>query len=363
MSSYADMVHAIGWFDGRFGYNVHARGFFSALSRRVPTTISSLSGLQGPYLDDRRALVKVFPNASIASVALMYANLAAEPLQGAPGPRIIYTVWESTRLPDDWRIALAGCDQMWTPSTWGAAVIARNGLDPARVHVVPEGVDPVLFHPAVPPTDALSARKGFKFLHVGRYEERKGTRDLLRAFDRTFGPGEEVTLVLACDNPHEPNFDIVRELKDLDLAYPERLLIIPPVARHDVFAGLYTACDALVAPSRAEGWGLPICEAMACGLPVIATGYSAPTDYLGSESYRIDHRLVPVRVPFFEPKDGDLGFWAEPDRDHLGVLMREVFEDQETARSRGLAASERILERFTWDHAADAAITALGELF
>ena len=44
-------------------------------------------------------------------------------------------------------------------------------------------------------------------------------------------------------------------------------------------AGLYAACDCLVHPYRGEGFGLPIAEAMACGLPAIVTGYGAAMDF------------------------------------------------------------------------------------
>jgi glycosyltransferase involved in cell wall biosynthesis len=139
------------------------------------------------------------------------------------------------------------------------------------------------------------------------------------------------------------------------------LVFIPPVARHDVLAGLYTACNAFVAPSRAEGWGLPIIEAMACGLPVITTDHSAPRDYLGAESYRVSCRMIPIPKPFFEPSDGDFGMWAEPNVADLSRRMREVYANPETAKTRGETAGARIRSRFTWDAAAGQAVSALAE--
>jgi len=355
------LVHGIGWLGGWLGYNIHARSFFSALARHVPTIASTAEQPDSPCKADQALAQHIFADRARATVALLYGSAVEEPLRAAQGRRIAYTVWESTRLPAGWVEALRNCDEVWTTSTWGASVFARNGLDPSRVRVVPEGVDPEIFNPDVPATDILARRQGFKFLHVGRFEDRKGTRQLLRAFDKAFGPDDEAVLVLSCHNPFEPDFDIAAELRALDLRHPENLLVIPPVARHDVFAGLYTACDAFVAPTRAEGWGLPICEAMACGLPVIATGYSAPVDYLGPESYWLDHRLVPVATPFFDADDGDLGMWAEPDFDHLVALLREVRWSPEDARRRGAAAGARIRKDFSWDASARTAATLLWE--
>ena len=356
------VIHGIGWVDGPFGYNVHARGFFSALAKLAPTVVSPLFVLEGPYEEDRRALRLLYPDQRITSVALMYGNLAGEVLRAAPGAKVIYTVWESTRLPDDWLSPLKSADQVWTASRWGAAVMARNGVAPSRLHVVPEGVDPVIFNPDVPPTDVIAARDGYKFLNIGRFEDRKGTRILIQAFDAEFSSHDDAILILACHNPHETGFDVATELRSLDLKHPEKLLLIPPVTRHDMLASLYTACDVFVAPTRAEGWGLPITEAMACGLPVIITNHSAPLDYIGPESYRISNAMTPIRVPYFDVTDGDLGMWAEPDPMHLRRQMRAVFTDRAAAKARGDIAGRRIRSNFTWNRAASRAMVALNAM-
>jgi glycosyltransferase involved in cell wall biosynthesis len=356
------LVHGIGWVDGPFGYNVHARNFFSALARRIPTIVTPLVGRQGPLVKDRRLVRRIRDDGEIVSIALLYGNLAGEMLEHAPGARIIYTVWESTRLPDDWIPALNIADQVWTPSHWGAAVMARNGIDPARIHVVPEGVDPVLFNPDIPATGVIAGEPGYKFLNIGRFEDRKGTATLIRAFDEEFGTKDDAILVLACHNHHQENFDIGAELRSLGLRHPDKLKFIPPVARHDILAALYTACDAFVAPSRAEGWGLPIIEAMACDLPVIATGHSAPLDFLGPEAFRLPAAMVPIQTSFFEASDGDFGMWAEPDRAELRHLLREVYENREAAKAAGQNAGRRIRANFTWDGAASRAIDALAGL-
>lgn len=339
------LVHATGWIGGMSGYNVHTRGLFGALSRRLPVILSPVRSSDG----DRRAILERFPERRLASIALLYGSMAGV-LDRAPGPRIAYTVWESTRLPDDWHGPLAGVDRIWTATPWGKRVLVANGFTADRVDVVPEGVDTTLFHPAVPP--ALPRPGPFRFLAVGRWERRKGLSELVAAFDAEFGDGDDVELVLAGLHAHQPDLDLGAKLRGLGLRRPGRLKIVPAVRTHATFAGLYTACDAFVAPSRAEGWGLPATEAMACGLPVIVTGYSGPTAFIGQHAYRIDHRLVPVDERFFERADGDLGLWAEPDWAHLRHLMRRVHRDREEARARGLAGAREVAERLTWDHAA-----------
>lgn len=353
------LVHAIGWFDGRFGYNVHTRGLFDALSRRMPVVTSPLYRTDGPHAEDKAAVAALFDQRRVATIALLYGSLT-DVLDGAAGQRIAYTVWESTRLPDDWIEPLARADRIWTATAWGKRVFTANGFAPDRIDVVPEGVDPALFHPGVSPVDAFPAAP-FKFLAVGRWERRKGMAELVQAFDREFGDRDDVLLVLAGLYSGRRDLDLGAELRALGLRHPGRLKVVPPVDTHRTFARIYTACDAFVAPSRAEGWGLPVIEAMACGLPTIVTGYSGPTEFIGEHAWRIEHRLVPVDEPYFESADGDFGLWAEPDWDHLRHLMRTIFENRDTARERALAGSERVRRDFHWDRAAATAEARLLE--
>lgn len=357
------LVHGVTWIEGRFGYNIHARNFFSSLAHYLPTTVSPLVMLEGPHLEDQTLLRRMSepdaPYREIISIALLYGEFAATVLSDAPGRRIAYTVWESTLFPDAWLPSLAAMDEVWLPSHWGREIAIANGIPAQSVKVVPEGVDPAVFNPGVTPTTALAAKPGFKFLNIGKFEERKGTRLLIQAFDAEFGRSDDAQLVLVCDNPHEPDFDLVRELRAMNLKHPEKLIFIPPLARHDMLAPLYTACNAFVAPTRAEGWGLPIIEAMASGLPVIVTDYSAPRDFIGETAYRLRYDLAPITTAFFDRADGDYGVWADPDIAHLRHLMREIYENQEEAGHRGQSGSTSVRTAFSWDNAARTAARAL----
>jgi glycosyltransferase involved in cell wall biosynthesis len=356
------LVHGVTWLTGRFGYNIHARNFFGQLGRRLPVTVTPLVMLDGPLAADQEILRRDFPDWPTVSIALLYGCFAEQVLRSAPGPRVAYTVWESTRLPDDWIEPLRAMDQVWVPSEWGRTVMIENGIPAERMRVVPEGVDPAVFNPGVAPAEAIAARPGFKFLNIGRFETRKGSRELIRTFDRTFQADEAVSLVMACDNPHDPDFDLRAELRSLNLRHPEKLAFVPPVVRQTTLAALYGACDAFVSPHRAEGWGLPIIEAMACGLPVIATDYSGPQTFLGPHAYRLGYEMAPIEEPFFEAADGNHGMWAEPDWAMLGDLMREVYETQAAAADRGARGGANVREAFSWARAADLAVPLIREL-
>lgn len=107
---------------------------------------------------------------------------------------------------------------------------------------------------------------------------------------------------------------------------------------------LYKAADAFVLPSRGEGWGRPLVEAMAMELPVIATNWSGPTEFLTAENgypLPVDRMSAVAEGPF----KGHL--WAEPSVAELRALMRSVVRSPEEARRRGRRAREDMARRFS----------------
>src|SRR5690606_9479193 len=84
---------------------------------------------------------------------------------------------------------------IWVPSHFNYHTFAASGVDPRRLRVLPVGVDTQLYHPAAPPLPLPDAR-GFRFLSVFSWLQRKGWPLLIEAFAREFHPDEDVTLVL-----------------------------------------------------------------------------------------------------------------------------------------------------------------------
>ncbi len=96
---------------------------------------------------------------------------------------------------------------------------------------------------------------------------------------------------------------------------------------------------------------MPLMEAMACGLPSIATDWGAHKEFLHEGiGYPLRIRgTVPAiaKCPYYE------GFsWADPDPEHLRHLLREVYENRDEARRRGQAAAREMAARWTWGNAA-----------
>ncbi len=107
---------------------------------------------------------------------------------------------------------------------------------------------------------------------------------------------------------------------------------------------LFDRGNCYVSLHRGEAWGYPPFEAACAGLPVIATGYSGPADYLEEEFHHlVRYSLTPVtqKYVFFSPEMS----WAEPDIPHAAALMRRVYdrrgEAQERAQKGGVSIARK----------------------
>ncbi|NER22207.1 MAG: glycosyltransferase family 4 protein [Symploca sp. SIO1C2] len=268
------------------------------------------------------------------------------------GKKIAFTVWETSQIPPTELKHLQDVDEIWMPSTWGKTLLEQNGINSDRVKVVPEGVNTQRYKPRDKEEESTSHRR-FRFLCVGKWEKRKGIDILLRAYANTFRTDEPVELVLHCYNPQIPDFHLKAAIAQLNLPPHPPIRYSPPVTE-SAMVDIYNNCDAFVLLSRAEGWGLPIIEAMACAKPVIVTDYSGYRDFVNSSNgYLVKvKKMVKVKDPQFFSSELDYGEWAEPDSEHLQWVLRYVFEHPQEARNIGTIAREDVVKSWTWNHAA-----------
>jgi glycosyltransferase involved in cell wall biosynthesis len=266
--------------------------------------------------------------------------------------RIGYTLLEVDKLPEDWVSTLNQLDAVWTPTHWGKDTFIDSGVKEDLMAVVPEGVNVDVFNPYAYPIDGLVARDTFKFLCVGKLENRKNIDDLCIAFSRAFQNTEKVELFLMIDNPFVKG-NVFEYLYNLNLPVHAPIVPLQSVPEHNVLANIMVSCDAFVLPSRAEGWGLPFLEAMACGLPAIGTDWSGNTEFMNkNNSYLVKVKeLIQAEDPIFGHYLKQ-GRWAKPSIAHLVELMRYIFDNQEEARKKGQKAAMEVAEKWSWEQAA-----------
>jgi hypothetical protein len=118
-----------------------------------------------------------------------------------------------------------------------------------------------------------------------------------------------------------------------------------------------------VLPYRGEGFGLPIAEAMASGLPVVVTGQGAARAFVEEAwGYRLPSRPIGLsKVDNLAPSQA--GFWLEePDPEALAATLRWVYEHPEEARRKGARGRRFALRALGWDHAVHRIIERLEHL-
>ncbi len=281
----------------------------------------------------------------------------------AVGKLVIIQPWEFGHVPSAWIEPIAAnVDQVWVPSSYVRSCYVDSGVDPDKVVVVPNGVDVEHFNPQVKPMQ-LATEKSFKFLFVGGTLYRKGIDLLLKAYRSTFTPEDDVCLVIKdmgtntfYRNQHAG--ESIRALQD-EPSCPEILYLTDDMP-DDEMASLYLACNCLAHPYRGEGFGLPVAEAMACGLPTIVTAGGACDDFCDHETTY----LIPAtrhKIQYEQPTAGD-AWLLEPDIAVLSEQMRSIFDHPEQSRRKGQAAACKVASTLTWKHAAAVAVRNIRQL-
>jgi len=193
--------------------------------------------------------------------------IAYFPLDGGP----FYPPWESI---------LKNADEVVAMSEFGREIF-QSGVPSKRIQRIYLGVDPEVFRP-LPERERLKTHERFrgKFVVgcVARNQPRKNVPALVKAFAQLCQRRDDLHLYLHM-NPCDVGYDLVTLLRrhrlegHADVSGPDSSLDQP--LADEQLNRLYNLFDVTVLPSYGEGFGLPIIESLAAGVPVVATDYSA----------------------------------------------------------------------------------------
>jgi len=213
--------------------------------------------------------------------------------------------WEESRFPKDFvenfnsRLTIVLC-----MSEYVKKVMTQNGVK-IPIFVTGIGADHILKHgiKKIP----YKLLDGFRLLHISSCFPRKGVDVLLDVFKDIAHLNISLT-IKTFPNPHN---NIKEQIKKLPLYVRNKILLIDEELEPSQINYLYEKCDVLVAPSRGEGFGLPIAEAMLLQLPVVVTSYGGQMDFCTKEnSWLIDYSFKKAKTHF----DLSDSYWAEPDK-------------------------------------------------
>jgi len=278
------------------------------------------------------------------------------------GPKIGYNVWETTRQPEGFFKVWNEFDQLWVPSQWQADCTIEQGADSNKVKVVPEGVDVNTFYPEDPVTKLDYVDGRFKFIHFGRWDYRKSTKEIIETFLKEFKPEEPVDFILSIDNDWGKDLDGYETTEERLIGYgfnDPRLKIKHFPSRKDYITYMKNG-HVFVSCARSEGWNLPLIEAMACGTPSIYSNCSGQLEFAKGKG-------LPVKIlgekPATDNYYGNFGInledkfisgnYYEPDFEDLARVMRNAFENYTDHKKRAIEEAKLIHRDFNWDRIAE----------
>ncbi len=245
----------------------------------------------------------------------------------------VYTMWESSALPRHWPERLNQAQAVIVPTRFVRDVLQASGVD-VPLYVVPLGVDPDIYpHIERPKRDTLTT------LMVIKMMERKHWAQGVNAWYDAFGDDPKARLIIKTHGAMLP----VDVFSDSRIAF---------VNTHELTRGIahwYEKADCLLALGN-EGFGLPLIEAMATGLPVIALNTEGQGDVCEDAKGLVLEVDSTRKIPYVTPEFGTVGQITVPDEAQVSAHLQWIANNRAQARTLGQAASEWVhRHRSAWD--------------
>ena len=360
------MINIIGTILGSSGYDSHTRQLANALSKTtdVKLTTQLQPGQEKLLTDKELELIKKpgEPDINLIITAPLHWK------QHCLAKRNwVYLIWEGDKIPQCYIDECLNPDieYVFVASEHTKKAVLKSVKDEDtlieiakgneiinKLIVVPHGVDLNLFYPKEKPKEQFTflANKGWRNL-----EDRGGIQYLVKAYLEEFSPQDNVKLLVKINPAYGiPNLDsFVGQITDKAKEQLPLLQFAVDNVSYDKMVDFYSQGDVFVMPSRAEAFGIPAIEAMACGLPVITTNFGGQTDFcnndngwiVGGELEEIQHELQYEGIK-----------WLTPSVDELKKAMRTAYQSgdelcQNYKSGKGLKVLETAKE-FTWDNSA-----------
>jgi glycosyltransferase involved in cell wall biosynthesis len=237
---------------------------------------------------------------------------------------------EGTLIDPEYAKTMNRFDAMLATSTATRQALVDSGVT-VPIHVFGHGIEPEIF-----PFINRPIRKPYTFLHWADVQGRKGTDLVIHAFRAL--PFDDARLYIKAQWKNNPYKSEYKDATEGDSRIHWDFTNYQPAD----LVGLLSQVDAGIFPHRGEGFGLPIIECEATGLPCMVTQFAGPLDTGHPDRLWIKvEKLVKARV--------DWGFNAEPSIDSLVDWMHYCYHNPQAARLRGQMASAYIHGNWTWE--------------
>lgn len=271
---------------------------------------------------------------------------------------IAFWLWELEEFPDKWTPYFSCLDEIWAPSEFICDAIKKKTKLPVKC--MPYYV-PV-------PVCTKCERKDFglpddKFLFLMMYDshsctERKNPFAVMQAFKKAFAKEDRrVGLVIKIGHCMQQDREKINSMME---GYTNIYLLQDRLERGMVNS-LIQCVDVVVSLHRAEGFGLVLAEAMLLGTPVIATNWSANTEFMNPQiACMVDYQFCTIEkgLPPFPAGCR----WADPDIGQAADYMKKLCDDQMYYEKLSIKAKEYVEQRLGMERALGCMRTRLEEI-
>ena len=355
------------------GYGVHSRQVFKWLHSKedIDLTVECLNWGSTPWIIDT--------NRESGLIAKIMS--CSKKVEGK------YDITYQLQLPDEWNPELGHynvgmtaavetdkCNPVWlehcnkmdmivVPSTFTKNVLKRSGLLLKNIVVIPEW-----FNEAIPNSTTklknLNMTTSFNFLTIGMLThdapdlDRKNLANTIKWFCENFKNNDDVGLVIKTCMGRGSTFDRKRTvsyfnslMKSFKKELNPKIYLIHGSMKHEEIAALYhdPVIKGYLSLTRGEGYGLPLVDAAAAGLPIIATNYSGHLEYLQKDSFLpVSYKSIPVPDKKIDNRIFVKGVkWVEPEKDSYFTRMNELYNNEELYRNKAKEYAKYVQENYS----------------
>lgn len=339
-------INLIGYLSAELGLGEAARSLARACgAAQIPFSAIDV-GFQSQNLQrDVAVLAQAVPERFALDLLYVNADQTANTAHYLKGQglqsryRIGYWHWEQPQLPASALGAFAHVDEVWVPSTFVHDAVAP--FAPVPVVKIPHAIE---FAPSPGltrsqfglPEQQLLALVMYDF---HSYQYRKNPQAAIAAFRQAAAQRTDVALVIKTINgQHHTD---ARQALQASVSDLSNVIFIDEFFTRQQTWDLQACCDILLSLHRAEGFGLVPAEMMYLGKPVIATGWSANTDFMTADnSFPVRYQLQPLAQAVGVYPAGQL--WAQADVDHAAWCLTRLLDDPALRQQLGARAAADI---------------------
>jgi glycosyltransferase involved in cell wall biosynthesis len=252
-----------------------------------------------------------------------------------------YWWWELEVVPPSWLVIAECFDEIWCSSHFVYDAFARSVSHPLVKYVAPSI--------KTPPKQAGSGRESSVFKVLSAFDlnsflARKNPEGAIRAFRTAFGDETDKRLILKVTGANVKQAEMTKV--NAMVQGMSNVQIVTSILLQSEFADMVADSNVFLSLHRSEGLGLVLLESMAAGVPVIATAWSGPMDFLTHRNAAlVDYHLRDVRPGEYAP-DVPGCKWAEPSVEHAALWLQRLQQHPEMAKRLGQRGRETVRELY-----------------